>query len=140
MILGLFTPLNGRKSGGCDPLYKTMESFMQKKKFFIGIFVLIATISFCVGGCGEEERRTIIAEDRIEVYEDYRKDKEGKKRLVRESSKQDFKVLYYLNKGERVKVLKEIHAKDGGYLKVKLSDGREGYMVYGINIKFEKEN
>ena len=100
---------------------------MGKIAYLIRILcALFFVMSFLLVGC-KNANLVILIEAPTSVYEDYPK-----------GGPPDAKVIAILNKGEKVEVINSRWAKDFEYFKIRLKDGRTGYV--GWDGKFSVES
>jgi len=92
-----------------------MSNQLIRKPYLLIILMAILTMS-----CDEDRYRGMaIAEGPTRVYSNYNEpDQDPKLSLV------------VLQKGESVDVLTKVYGKDSMYFKVRLKDGRTGYLLY----------
>jgi uncharacterized lipoprotein NlpE involved in copper resistance len=89
---------------------------MGKVTSFIRAIVAAMLVAFSLIGCNKSDF-IIVVEAPTSVYEDYPK-----------GGPPTAKVIAILEKGETKEVLQTRYAKDCEYLKIRLQDGRTGYV------------
>jgi hypothetical protein len=102
---------------------------MGKMSNIIKVIALLAIILFILTSCGGE-KSMIIADEPTKVYSEY--PDSG-------MPKQD-KVIAVLNENETSDVLQIKHSKDFQYYRVRLRDGREGYIQFGDKFRVISKN
>src|SRR3954447_23773207 len=92
----------------------------MSNKLILKLHLLIILMAILTMSCDENEYRGIaIAEEPTRVYSDY------------DGPDPDPKLtLVVLRKGESVDVFAKVYGKDSMYFKVRLKDGRTGYLLY----------
>jgi hypothetical protein len=88
---------------------------------------VLCTLVFAtmVVSCGDSD--VVRATGKVEVYETYPKNEPGNK------------IVGTLSSGELVPVLATRHSKEFMFYRVKLADGREGYVMFGDDFKVEQK-
>lgn len=90
------------------------------------VFGVAALAAVGIMSCKNEPEFVLIAEASTTVYEDYPTD--GPPRA---------KVVGVMNEGDTAPVIHTRYAKDAAYYKVRLQDGREGYVGWDGKFKIE---
>jgi hypothetical protein len=78
-------------------------------------------------GCGNSDSM-VQATGRVEVYETFPKNEPGNK------------IVGVLNPGESAPVLATRRSKEFMFYRIRLADGREGYVMFGDDFKFEQKS
>jgi uncharacterized protein YgiM (DUF1202 family) len=99
--------------GKITPLYKT-----------IGMVMLILSLLSC-----KSSDMTVVVEEPTRVYKNY----------PESGPPNQNEVITVLNKGETGIVIHSRYAKDAMYYKIRLKDGRKGYVMFGDKFRVEKK-
>jgi hypothetical protein len=88
--------------------------------------LLVLLLAIIGSGCGDTNS-VVRAGGKVEVYETFPKSEPGNK------------VVAVLNAGESAPVLATRHSKEFMFYRVRLADGREGYVMFGDDFKLEQK-
>jgi len=93
---------------------------MGKITFVASTIGVVMVVLFSLGGCSNTDKM-VIAEEPTNVYADYPEN--GKPNQA--------KVITVLRQGETGDVIQTQYSKDFMFYKIRLKDGREGYVLFG---------
>ncbi len=83
-------------------------------------------MAIVVSGCGNTDS-VVRASGKVEVYETFPKSEPGNK------------IVAVLSAGDSAPVLATRHSKEFMFYRIRLADGREGYVMFGDDFKLEQK-
>ena len=88
--------------------------------------LLVLLMAIIGSGCGDANSM-VRASGKVDVYETFPKSEPGNK------------IVAVLSAGESAPVLATRHSKEFMFYRIKLADGREGYVMFGDDFKVEQK-
>jgi len=89
---------------------------------------LLAFLLITVNAACGNSNSMVQATGKVEVYETFPKNEPGNK------------IVGVLNPGESAPVLATRHSKEFMFYRIRLADGREGYVMFGDDFKVEQKS
>lgn len=89
----------------------------------LATFFLLVT-STALSSCSNVDM-VVVVENTVEVFEEYPKNKPGNK------------LIATLSKGNKAEVIHVRYSKEFKFYRVRLEDGREGYVMFGDNFRVD---
>ncbi len=87
---------------------------------------MVFLLAIVNAGCGDSNS-IVRASGKVDIYQTFPKSEPGNR------------VVGTLNPGESAPVLATRHSKEFMFYKIRLADGREGYVMFGDEFKVEKK-